>query len=72
MTAGSDGVMSFWDYKARNKIKSFNYSGNPICCAAVSPNGSMVAYGLGNDWHIGEEGVGKWQNKFGVHIVAEN
>lgn len=71
MTAGSDGVMSFWDYKARNKIKAFTY-GSPLCCASVSPSGSMVAYGTGNDWHIGEEGVGKWQNKIGVHIVADN
>lgn len=53
LTAGSDGVVSFWDYKAKNKIKSFSYGFNPITCAAVSPNGRMVAYGNGNDWHIG-------------------
>ena len=32
----------------------------------------MVAYGQGNDWHIGEEGIGKWQNRIGVHVVADN
>lgn len=53
MTAGSDGVMSFWDYKARNKIKAFTFALNPICCASVSHNGWMVAYGTGNDWHVG-------------------
>lgn len=53
MTAGSDGGMHFWDYEAKNKIKSLNYGGVPICTAKVSPKGDMVAYGLGNDWHLG-------------------
>jgi mRNA export factor len=53
MTAGSDGFMHFWDYEVKNKIKSFSYLGIPICHAKVSPSGEMVAYGLGNDWHIG-------------------
>lgn len=52
VTGGSDGTMSFWDYKARNKIRSFMFN-NPVCCAQVSSNGKMVAYSLGNDWHIG-------------------
>lgn len=71
MTAGSDGVMSFWDFKARNKIKSFNYNSYPITCAAVSPSGQMVAYGNGNDWHVGTEGINKWPNRIGVHIISE-
>jgi mRNA export factor len=53
MTAGSDGFMHFWDYEVKNKIKSFSYSGIPICHAKVNLSGEMVAYGLGNDWHIG-------------------
>ena len=60
MTAGSDGVMSFWDFKARNKIKSFSFASIPVCDAKVSPSGQLVAYALGNDWHIGSEGIGKW------------
>ena len=72
MTAGSDGVMSLWDYKARNKIKSFSFANNPVSAAAVSQTGNMIAYGLGNDWHVGEEGIGQWPNKIGVHMVAEN
>jgi WD40 repeat protein len=71
MTAGSDGVMSFWDFKARNKIKSFSYGSTPICDAQVSPSGQMVAYALGNDWHVGAEGVGKWQTRIGVHVVTD-
>ncbi len=69
MTAGSDGGMHFWDYEAKNKIKSLSYGGFPICTAKVSPKGDMVAYGLGNDWHLGAEGA-KWQTKLGVHIIT--
>ena len=71
MTAGSDGVMSFWDFKARNKIKSFSFGLNPICDAKVSPSGQLVAYALGNDWHVGPEGIGKWQPRIGVHVVTD-
>jgi len=70
MTAGSDGSMHFWDFEAKNKIKTLNYGGTPLCCAKVSPKGDMIAYGLGNDWHIGQEGT-KWQTKLGVHPVTE-
>lgn len=52
LTGGSDGSLSYWDFKARNKIKTFNFH-VPVCNAQVSPNGKMVAYSLGNDWHIG-------------------
>lgn len=72
MTAGSDGIIYFWDYEAKNKIKTLSYGGNPVSCAKVSQKGDMVAYGLGNDWHLGQEGVGKWQTKIGVHLVTEN
>jgi len=30
----------------------------------------MVAYSTGNDWHIGPEGIGKWENKIGVHLIS--
>jgi hypothetical protein len=30
----------------------------------------MIAYGLGNDWHLGQEGMNKWQTKVGVHQVT--
>jgi len=55
MTAGSDGGMHLWDFEAKTKIKSLSY-GSPICCARISPRGDMLAYGLGNDWHKGQDG----------------
>lgn len=53
MTAGSDGVMHLWDFESKSKIKSLNYGGIPICTARVNFSGNMIAYALGNDWHIG-------------------
>jgi hypothetical protein len=70
MTCGSDGLMNFWDFNVRNKIKSLTYGATPICCAKVSPMGDLIAYGLGNDWHIGIEG-NKWQPRIGVHKLTE-
>ena len=72
MTAGSDGSMHFWDYESRSKIKTLSYGGNPICAAKVSPTGDMIAYALGNDWHLGQEGLNKWQTKIGVHKILES
>jgi len=69
MTAGSDGMMHFWDYEVRNKIKSLNFGGTPICQAKVSPLGDMIAYGLGNDWHLGADG-NKWPPRIGVHKLT--
>ena len=64
--------MTFWDFDAKNKIKSFTYAEQtPICCAALNPSGELFAYMLGNDWHLGVEGVGKWKNKLCVHIISE-
>jgi mRNA export factor len=54
MTGGSDGFLHFWNYELKNKIKSFNFGGIPVCAAKINPQGDMLAYGLGNDWHIGE------------------
>lgn len=53
MTAGADGGLHFWDFEAKNKIKTLNYAGIPITTAKVSGKGDMIAYGLGNDWHTG-------------------
>ena len=63
--------MSLWDFEAKNKIKPLNYASNPICKAKVSPRGDMIAYGLGDDWHLGVLGNGLWQPKVGLHIITE-
>ena len=69
MTCGSDGALNFWDFNVRNKIKSLNFSSTPVCCAKVSPLGDFIAYGLGNDWHLGVEG-NKWAPRMAVHRLT--
>lgn len=68
MTCGSDGTVNFWDFNVKNKIKSLAFTA-PITHAKVSPQGEFIAYGLGNDWHIGTEG-NKWQPRLGVHRLT--
>lgn len=69
-TSGSDGTMHYWNHGTKNKIKSFNYNGNPVCCTSVSHGGNYMAYALGNDWHIGAEGE-KWRPRIAVHEVQQ-
>ncbi|KAK0630715.1 WD40-repeat-containing domain protein [Bombardia bombarda] len=52
-TAGSDGTFSFWDIKAKTKLKSFPDVGGSITAAAFSYDGSAYAYAVGYDWSKG-------------------
>jgi len=69
MTSGSDGYMNFWDFNVRNKIKFIAFATSPICCAKVSNSGEFIAYGVGNDFHLGMEGS-KWMPKIAVHKLT--
>lgn len=55
-TAGSDGVLTFWDLKERNKIGAYSAPG-PVNCCDVSPDGQLIALGLGYDWSQGVWGL---------------
>lgn len=49
-----------------------NYGNMPITAASVSPDGMMIAYATGNDWHLGPDGDIKWQNRIGAHFVSDS
>lgn len=68
-TSGSDGVVNYWNYQTKNKLKDFKYNSTPICTHAISHEGRYMAYALGNDWHIGLEGE-KWRPKIAVHAIT--
>lgn len=72
LTGGADGYIHYWDYQAKNKIKQFSYGRTPVTTARVNSSGELLAYGLGNDWHMGVEGIGKWQPKLCVHFINAN
>lgn len=72
-TGGSEGAMFFWDFQEKNKIKSFNFGNRSACSAAVNPNGQLIAYALGYDYHEGFEGLKKkLQNNIYIHIIPDN
>lgn len=52
----------------KTRIKTFNFSGNPVCYTNVSHCGRYIAYALGNDWHMGVDGD-KWKPKLAVHEI---
>ncbi|CAD8092029.1 unnamed protein product [Paramecium sonneborni] len=72
MTAGGEGQMIFWDINVRNKIRTFQFNCNPIVCAKMSPDGSMLAYALGNDFSKGPEYFNEFQPKIFVHFIPDN
>jgi len=54
-TAGSDGVYTFWDKDAKQRLKLFSRSPNGITAATFNPAGNIYAYALGYDWSKGVE-----------------
>jgi mRNA export factor len=70
-TAGGDGVTYYWDIEIKNKIKECKYARRPVTAAKTNPSGELIAYGLGYDWHMGVEGLGRWKPKICVHIVSD-
>jgi len=55
VTAGSEGLMVFWDYEVKNKIKTLSFNNVPIVCIKMSPDGKYLAYALGNDFSKGQD-----------------
>jgi mRNA export factor len=56
-TAGSDGVLAYWDKVAKSKLKNFSVGG-PVTAVDINPYNSLVAYATGYDWSKGLEGYG--------------
>lgn len=60
-----------WDFKLKNKIKSIQFS-TPFTSARLSPDGNVIAYGLGNDWHKGLDSLGKYSPSVGCYVVPNH
>lgn len=72
-TAGGDGCINYWDYEAKNKIKSFNFKGAPVTRAKISDDGQFMAYALGYDWQKGIWGMDpNVKPRICVHAITEN
>jgi mRNA export factor len=64
--------MIFWDVQVRNKIRTFQFNCNPVICSKMSPDGSMLAYALGNDFSKGPEYFNEFPPKLCVHFIPDN
>ena len=71
-TAGADGGLNIWDFLLKEPIREMKFLKNPITTAKVNDSGELIAYALGNDWHMGAEGIGKWNTRLAVHYISDN
>ena len=54
-TAGSDGVINYWDKDKKKKLLEFDRFKKdlPITCCTFSPSSNILAYSLSYDWSLG-------------------
>lgn len=72
-TAGSDGVYTYWDKDAKQRLKLFQRNQNSITAATFNNNGSIYAYALSYDWSKGVEYYQRQKepNAIMLHSVQE-
>ena len=72
-TAGSDGVLNFWDLKVKNKITTISL-GNPITACAINSQGNYLAVATGYDWSKGVWGLNEvnYRPKLGIRFIKDN
>jgi len=57
LTCGSDGVVSIWNLRERNRVFSMPSAGQAVACAVFDGRGHGFAYAPSYDWAHGEEGA---------------
>lgn len=73
LTAGSDGVIHFWDKDSKQRLESMTNLGSPIPCTAFSRTGNYMAYALSYDWSKGHENYQAGaRNAIMVHTVQDS
>jgi len=71
-TAGSDGVIFFWDKDSKIRLKTFDAAPGPITCAAFNRTGQIFAYAISYDWSKGHSGaVPNHPNKVMLHSLKD-
>lgn len=73
VTAGSDGLMHFWDKDSKQRLESTPAFGTPIPATAFSHNGNYLAYALSYDWSQGHEGYKPAApNSIKIHVCQDS
>lgn len=52
-------------------MKSLNFNKVPVTQAKVNKAGDLIVYALGDDWHQGPKGKGKWNTKLACHFIPD-
>ena len=73
ISGGSDGLVTFWHKTNRTKLGEFARNPSPITATAFSPDGTLLAYAAGYDWHKGIEyhNPQVYPNTLLVHAVTQ-
>ncbi|KAK0484142.1 WD40-repeat-containing domain protein [Armillaria luteobubalina] len=56
-SAGSDGIVSIWDPKAKKRLRQLNKFNNPVSSVAFSCDGARLAIASSYTWDEGEAGA---------------
>jgi mRNA export factor len=73
-TAGSDGILCYWDKDAKTRLHSLERfkNVNSISALAFNPMGSLLVYAISYDWSRGAEGNNtSLGNQLFIHPVQE-
>ncbi|KAG9049136.1 hypothetical protein FS837_011055 [Tulasnella sp. UAMH 9824] len=71
-TAGSDGVMYFWDKDSKTRLKTFDAAPGPISATAFNRTGTIFAYAISYDWSKGHSGMTAGHvNKVMLHALKD-
>ncbi len=54
-TAGSDGMINFWDKDSKKILKRFEKCNNPVSAGTFNKDGNIFAYSVSYDWSKGVE-----------------
>ena len=66
----SESTLTFWDYVYKDKLRDLKYD-QTITRSKLSPDGSMLAFGLGYDWSKGISGDMSYNNSIRVHPMEK-
>lgn len=74
ITGGSDGLVTFWHKGNRTRLGELQRHPSPIIATSFSPDGKLLAYAAGYDWHKGIEynNPKTYPNALLVHAVTQN
>jgi|JI6StandDraft_1071083.scaffolds.fasta_scaffold05844_2 hypothetical protein len=66
----SSQALSAWNYQSKNRVDS-TPTQRPVTSCGVSHSGQFMAYGLGNDYHLGPDVPLNQPTDLRVHYITD-